>query len=165
MCTALMISILTFTAFVCASVSYITHRRYEGYMCGTLHHLSSKQKERKMVILLRISYTTAILFYLFLIALWLVIPTWKMAFYCLLILCAVVLMSISGKFIPVKKKTSKQEITLCEGKNCLLKKNCYRYYAYNHYEHNYSNPMIIPFCPVENRPGYVSKDEVKGGEK
>lgn len=163
MSTAVIMFILTILAVLFAFVSYITHLRYKGYMRGTLHRPTSESREKRMSMLLCISYSTGILFYICLVMLLIFIPSWKTVFHCLLILCAVFAMSIAGYQIYEKPKSSKHEIIMCEGKNCLLKKKCYRYFAFEHRLSDNSESMS--FCPIENRPGYVHFEEVKGGEE
>ena len=54
---------------------------------------------------------------------------------------------------------------MCEGKNCLLKQKCYRYFSFEHYHNDCNHPKIISFCDEENRPGYIHEEDLKGGEE
>lgn len=157
--------ILAIVAFLFAFVSYFTHLRHKGYLCGTLHSPSSEQREKRISLMLHTSYATGILFYICLFTLWAFDPTFKTAFYCLLILCVVVSMSVMNHEVHAKVKKLKHDIIMCEGKNCLLKQKCYRYFSFEHYHNDCNHPKIIPFCDEENRPGYIHEEDLKGGEE
>ena len=147
--------IMTILALSLFLVSFLSHLRYEGYLLGTHKCSSSEIKEKRMRILLYISYTTGLLFYLCLIALLLAYPTWKTLFYCGLLLCFVGVISMISNSLCSRKEKKREKFTMCVGEKCLLKHNCYRYYIYDRNYAALEKPSAMRCCPIESRPGYI----------